>query len=113
MTSTRFCAHVYNHKSFTYEKFALEYCFVKSSLTIAEASLNQIQLYRRPFAFIFFTICHTSEEFRIVLDEYTKIKQKAKDAYTHLFVRYRNTNSQDDDELLMHDKLVNEPIDES
>ncbi|CAF4530050.1 unnamed protein product, partial [Rotaria magnacalcarata] len=50
------------------------------------------------FGFIFFTVCHTSEELRIVLEEFFKIKQREKDVCTHLFVRYRTKNSEDDDD---------------
>jgi hypothetical protein len=109
----RFSTNLYNHKGFTYEQFKLEYCFVKENLTIAEASLNEIQLYRRPFAFILFTVCYTSEQLRIVLDEFTKIKQREKGVYVHLFVRYRTTDSKDEDEMSTDDKLPNENNDDS
>ncbi|CAF0754356.1 unnamed protein product [Rotaria sordida] len=110
----KFSTSLYRHKEFTFENFKIEYCFVRQSLTIAEASLNEIQLYRRPFGLIFFTVCHTSEELRTVLDEFSKIKQREKDAYKHLFIRYRTTECKDDnDEMSTDDKLHNEPIDES
>jgi hypothetical protein len=109
----RFCTSLFDHKSYTYEQFKIEYCFVKESLTIAETSLNEIQLYRRPFAFIFFTVCDTSEQLRIVLDEYTKIKQREKGVYIHLFVQYRTINSQDQDEISNDGKLINGTNDES
>ncbi|CAF2042514.1 unnamed protein product [Rotaria magnacalcarata] len=94
----RFATNIFNHKNYTFEHFKVEYCYVKRSLTVAEAHFNEIQLYRRPFGFIFFTVCHTSEELRIVLEEFFKIKQREKDVCTHLFVRYRTKNSEDDDD---------------
>jgi len=109
----RFCTSLLDHKIFRYEQFNLEYCFVKERLTIAEASLNDIQLYRRPFAFIFFTVCHTSEQLRIVLDEYTKIKQREKGVYVHLFVLYKTINNNDEDDVSTDDKLINDINDES
>ncbi|CAF3328118.1 unnamed protein product [Rotaria socialis] len=106
----RFSTSIFNHKNYTLEHFKVEYCYVKRSLTVTEAHFNEIQLYRRPFGFIFFTVCHTSEELRIVLEEFFKIKQREKDACTHLFVRYRTKNSEDeddddDDEASIDDKL--------
>ena len=59
--------------------------------------LSEIQFYRRPFAFIYFTLCQTSEQLRIVLDEYSKIKQRNKDVYVHLFVRYQKEDGDPDD----------------
>ncbi|CAF2358097.1 unnamed protein product [Rotaria sp. Silwood2] len=111
----KFSSNLFRHKKFTFENFKIQYCFVRQSLTIAEAPLSELQLYRRPFGLIFFTVCHTSEELRIVLDEFSKIKQREKDAYKHLFVRYKTTDSldDDDDEISIDSKLTNEPIDES
>ncbi|CAF0721845.1 unnamed protein product [Rotaria sp. Silwood1] len=110
----RFSTRLFDHKKFSFENFKVEYCFVRQSLTITEAPLSEIQLYRRPFGLVFFTVCRTSEELRIVLDEFSKIKQREKDAYKHLFVRYRTTDAEDDDdEISIDSKLNNEPIDES
>lgn len=110
---SRFCTSLFQHKSFKYEQFKIEYCFVKENLIQAESFLNEIQLYRRPFAFIFFTVCHTSEQLRLVLDEYTKIKKREKGVYIHLFVQYRTINSQDQDEISNDGKLINGTNDES
>ncbi|CAF4053278.1 unnamed protein product, partial [Adineta steineri] len=110
----RFCTSLFTHKNYTNEQFKLEYSFVKESLIIEEASLNEIQLYRRPLAFIYFTVSQTSKELRDVLDQFTKIKQKQKDVFVHLFVRYKNVNSiDDDDEISTDGKLDNITIDES
>ncbi len=105
--SFRFCTNIFRHKSFTYEQFKIEYCFVRENLIIAETTLNDIQLYRRPFAFIFFTICHTSEQLRIVLDEYAKIKQREKGVYLHLFVRYKTIGNDNQDDLSNDEQLIN------
>lgn len=103
----RFCRSLFNHKNFTYEPFKLEYCFIKQSLAIEEASLNEIQLYRRPFAFIFFTVSHTSDELRRVLDQLTEIKRRENDVYIHLFVQYKTANGKEEDEISNDDKLDN------
>ena len=97
-SSYRFCTSLFHHKKFTYEQFHLEYCFVKADLIKAEASLCEIQFYRRPFAFIYFTLCRTSEQLRIVLDEYAKIKQRDKGVYRHLFVRYQTEEEEEDED---------------
>jgi hypothetical protein len=103
----RFCTSLFNHKNFTCEPFKLEYCFIKESLAIEEASLNEVQLYRRPFALIFFTVSHTSNDLRLVLDKFTEIKRREKDVYIHLFVRYKTAGSKDEDEISNDGKLDN------
>lgn len=105
--SYRFCASLIHHKKFTYEQFQLEYCYVKTDLIKAEMSLSEIQFYRRPFAFIYFTLCRTSEQLRIVLDEYAKIKQRDKGVFVHLFVRYQ-TEDEDEDYEDDPDDLAND-----
>lgn len=77
---------------------------MRSNLITAEMSLSEIQFYRRPFAYIYFTLCQTSEQLRIVLDEYSKIKQRNKDVYVHLFVRYQ-TDAADPDDLSNDERL--------
>ncbi len=96
----RFCTSIFHHKNYTYEQFKIEYCFVKENLIIAEVLLNEIQLYRRAFAFIFFTICHTSEQLRVVLDEYAKIKQREKGVFIHLFVQYKSIDQSNDEQII-------------
>lgn len=81
---------------------------MRKSLTITEAPLNEIQLYRRPFGFIFFTVCHSTEELRIALEEFSKFKQQVKDVYAHLFVRYKNDDDEDDEEYEDEDMPAND-----
>jgi len=110
---SRFCTSLFDHKTFSYEQFKIEYCFVKENLIIDESLLNDIQLYRRPFAFIFFTSCQTSEQLRVVLDEYTKIRRREKGVYIHLFVRYRSIDNQYQDDISNDSKLINGNNDDS
>lgn len=109
----RFCLNLFNNKTFAYENFKIDYCFVKQSVTIAEAPLNEIQFYRRPLAFIFFTVCHTSEQLHIALDHYKKIKRREKDCYIHLFVRYINESDNEEDESSFDDKFEMEALEQS
>ena len=109
----RFCTTLCHHKTFAYEQYKLEYCFVNDELARTEVPLNEIQLYRRPFAYILFTVCHTSDELRAVLDEYAKGKQSRKNVFTHLFVRYRTSNEIEPDAISNDEKLINGDVDES
>ena len=94
-------------------QFTIEYCFINEALSLAETSLSEIQLYRRPFAWILFTVCQTGDELRLVLDKFAQLKQREKSVYVHLFVRYRNRNGRDDDgsfsELRAADETQDEP----
>ena len=75
---------------------------------MAEQALNEIQLYRRSFASIYFTVCQTSDELRLILDDYVQIKRNHPKVFTHLFVRYRTNSNSDDDDFFNEEKLSNE-----
>jgi len=97
---------MFNHKSFSFEQSKIKFCYVKESLIRAESSLFDIQFYRRPFAFLLFTVVQTGEELQRVLDQYTKIRHEKKDnIFVHLFVRYKSLSDQDDP--LQNEHLLN------
>lgn len=103
----RFSTSLFNHKSYTFEQFKIDYCFVKEKLVTDEAPLNEIQLYRRPFAFIFFAVVRSTDELQRRLDAFRSIQQQHKDAFVHLFVRYRTVDTTDDETLSTDGKLDN------
>ena len=83
------------------------------SLPLVEIPLSELQLYRRPLAFVLFTVCHTSDQLRIALEQFSAIKQRQRDRipYIHLFVQYKITfgNDADDD----GDSLLIDAIEDS
>ena len=93
-----FFTHLNAHKQNTFEQFKLEYCFVDSTLPRFEQPLSEIQFYRRSFASIFFAVCQTTGELRSIFDRYAKAKSIFPNVFTHLFVRYRSTQTLDDDD---------------
>jgi hypothetical protein len=110
---SRFCATLLDHKTFTYEQYKLEFCFVSEDVTRSEVPLNEIQLYRPSSGYILFAVCQTSEELRAVLDEYAQIKHRSKNVYTHLFVRYLTNNETELDRASYDEKVINGDLDES
>jgi hypothetical protein len=103
----RFCSHVHTHKNFSYEQFRIQYRFIDETVGLSDVPLHTIQLYRRPFAYLLFTVCHNSNELRLAFEQYTQLKQRLTNVYTHLFVRYRSSNVTDDVELVNDDKYSN------
>ena len=110
--TSRFCASFLTHKTFTYEQYTIEYSFVNEALSLAEVSLSDIQLYRRPFAWMLFAVCQTGDELRLVLDKFSQLKQREKTVHMHLFVRYRNKNGDDDDGSFSEPRATDEAQDE-
>ena len=90
--SSRFSRHLLTHRKFVFEQYKVEYCFIRETLARAEEILSDIQLYRRPFGYIFFAVCQTTDELRSALNEFHKFRQCKSQAFAHLFIRYKNAD---------------------
>ncbi|CAF0943564.1 unnamed protein product [Didymodactylos carnosus] len=88
----RFFLALSHHKHFYYKHYKLEYRYLNKIDQSSSPTINDIQPYRRPIAFILFAVCNSIQELTIILEQYDKITQQYSQsvAYIHLFIKYKS-----------------------